>query len=252
MNIIFLDTETTCFTSDYDKLEHKDICIQLAYIIFDSKSKEVIIKNTLSKPLVNIIKPNSSTIHGLVQQDIDNEVPLSETEEFKFLEQFMNENKCIIVAHNADFDIDVLKRSGMKINKDVHVIDTLKIASIINDEESLVRDTNSLQYLKYYYTLYTDKESLSEELGLEFKDSAHEAISDILDLILYYRYLIKEYNMDLKQMYTLTEIRYKLKYIPFGKNKMDLFSTLSYNQLKYYETLDKDVKYTAQFYLGNT
>jgi DNA polymerase-3 subunit epsilon/exodeoxyribonuclease X len=68
----------------------------------------------------------------------------------------MNEN--IIVAHNIDFDRDVLGKEGISYTD--KQIDTLKVSKVLWDEGVLINSSGeepeyvNLQYLRYFFELY--------------------------------------------------------------------------------------------------
>ena len=78
----------------------------------------------------------------------------------------------ISVAHNAAFDVAILRREGIKPR---NIICTYKVASAIDTEERFSH--YSLQYLRY-------------ALGIEIEANAHDAIGDVLVLEALFEYLL--------------------------------------------------------------
>ncbi len=144
-NLIFLDTETT-------GMGPEDRVCQVAYS-FSGEECE-----SLFKPPVPI------TIDAMVVTHITNKM-VAECESFvtsamhKNLESIFSADN-IVVAHNAPFDIEMLKREGLSIKQS---IDTFKIAHHLDVKNIVPR--KSLQYLRYYYDLDVDDALAHSALG---------------------------------------------------------------------------------------
>lgn len=146
-NLVFLDTETT-------GLGKEDRVCQVAYKF---KNEE---KDGLFKPPVPISVESMSVSHVTNKMVADKEAFI-DSEMFKDLKEIFEKNN-ILVAHNASFDAEMLKREGLEINK---IIDTFKIAHYLDHEGEIPR--YNLQYLRYYFEF-------------EIADAtAHNALGDI-------------------------------------------------------------------------
>ena len=164
MNIIYLDTETT------DSDENARL-VQLAY------------KNTATGEKVNeYFKPphpisfGAMVVHHVTNKMVEDKPIFDESEQKQKIIELLKEN--ILVAHNALFDMRILKNEGVETNK---YIDTLRVARHIIDSESY-----GLQYLRYF-------------LDFDIEASAHDAWGDILVLESLFEYL----KMQVAEQYSL-------------------------------------------------
>lgn len=130
-NLVFLDTETT-------GLGKEDRLCQVAYK-FQGEEKE-----SLFKPPVPISVESMSVAHVTNKMVADKE-PFIGSEMFQELKNIFEKDN-ILVAHNAGFDAEMLKKEGLVINK---IIDTFKIAHYLDHEGKIPR--YNLQYLRYYF-----------------------------------------------------------------------------------------------------
>ncbi len=144
-NLIFLDTETT-------GMGKEDRVCQVAYMYRGTEYE------ALFKPPVPI------TIDAMVVTNITNEMvkhrPVFEGSIMERDLQVLFSEENIVVAHNAPFDIEMLRREGLIAKKS---IDTFKIAYFI-DKENVVPKKN-LQYLRYYYDLAVENAPAHSALG---------------------------------------------------------------------------------------
>lgn len=241
---IFLDTETTHLLEDV--APEQDILLQLSYIVIDGTNHYV--QDVKCNPGIDPA-PETSMFTNITPEDIIGLPKVQDTEEYKTLKELVQSKEYTFVAHNAKFDIEVLKRVGIDIEGNCDIIDTYMLAEFLNDVEGLPRKLNKLGYLFYYYKLYKQKEKINEKFGIS-NYMYHEAVSDILDTILLFNYIKKTYNPTYEEMVRVSNEPLKYTYVPFGKNRGEKFEDLSYNQLKYYSTLDnKNVAYTAGLYI---
>lgn len=246
MRYIFLDTETTHLTNDPDIDKEQDILIQLSYAYKDDTGW--VVSDTKCNPGTEI-SVGCMAIHLVTNEDIVGLPKYSETDNFKKFKSLIESRDFIVVAHNAEFDVEVMRRAGVNIKKYCNVIDTVQIAKFINDQDGLKLEQNKLNYLKYYYRLDKLRPRLNQMLNIT-ENMYHNALSDIADLILYFQWVKNTHKVTDEIMIELSENPFKLNYIPFGKNRGDRFEDLSYNQLKWYVTLDdKNVSYTASLFI---
>lgn len=146
-NLIFLDTEAT-------GLDEEDRIFQIAYE-FQNEEKEELFKPELP------IKFGAMEVTHFTNKDVEYKDSFQGSEMKKELEKiFSDEN--IFVAHNAKFDIKMLEREGLKIEK---FIDTLKVAQFLDPQGKL--EAYRLQFLRY-------------ALNLDVKNAqAHDALGDV-------------------------------------------------------------------------
>lgn len=145
--LIFLDTETTG-TGPTDRL------CQVAYAYGDVEVEG------LYKPPVPI------TIDAMAVTHITNKMvadcpPFAGSPMFRELEQIITSG-AILVAHNAMFDVDMLRREGLVVPQS---IDTFKLSHFLDTNSIIPR--HNLQYLRYYHDL---------EVG---EVVAHDALGDV-------------------------------------------------------------------------
>jgi len=140
-------------------------------------------------------------------RDVADKQPFPKSHMQQHLQQLLSQEDIILVAHNAPFDIEMLKRDGVMVQK---YIDTLKIARHLDPEAKL--DAYRLQYLRY-------------ALDLRVPDGrAHDALGDVRVLKALFARLFakmrKEYDSDEKVLQVMQEISQKpsiIHKITFGK-----------------------------------
>ncbi|EKE20500.1 MAG: Exonuclease [uncultured bacterium] len=130
-NLIFLDTETT-------GLGKEDRLCQVAYKFQGEESE------SLFKPPVPISVESMSVAHVTNKMVADKEAFIASKMFNELKEIFEKDN--ILVAHNAVFDAEMLKKEGLEIKK---MIDTFKIAHYLDHQGEIPR--YNLQYLRYYF-----------------------------------------------------------------------------------------------------
>jgi len=114
MQIIFLDTETTGLLPKGLELKSENLhlfpyVVQFSYVIYDISTNQIIkmVDHIIKLPLNVIISEENSNIHK-----ITNEISQSKGIEIRLaINEFMEDLKNIdlIVAHNLEFDINMLK-----------------------------------------------------------------------------------------------------------------------------------------------
>lgn len=190
--LIFLDTETTGLNPD------ARLC-QVAYKFCGQECE------SLFKPPVPI------EIEAMAVSHITNRM-VEEKEEFVSSQMkndlkkiFSDEN--ILVAHNAKFDRDILKKEGLEVGA---MIDTQKVAQYL-DEKGEVGKYN-LQYLRYYF-------------DLDVRDAvAHSALGDVRVLERLFDYFFekmteesKDEKMVIENMLEISTQPVLVKKFTFGK-----------------------------------
>jgi exodeoxyribonuclease X len=148
--IIFFDTETTGNTD-------KDYLCQIAY---KDNSLEF---NKLYKPPVRI-PPEASAVHHISNKMVEDKPLFKESEDYANLKELFENPETISVAHNAPFDIGILKNEDISVAK---FICTLRVARALDPEETL--SSYRLQFLRY-------------ALDIEIEATAHDAFGDVLVL----------------------------------------------------------------------
>ncbi|MDO8529552.1 MAG: exonuclease domain-containing protein [bacterium] len=177
-NLIFLDAETT----------GKDPADRLCQVGFKFNNEE---SESLFKPPVPIQIEAMSISHITNKMVADKEPFIGSEMHEKLLDIFAKET--ILVAHNAQFDVEMLKKENIEIK---NVIDTLKVAHHLDKEAKIPR--YNLQYLRYFLDLELDNivphnalgdvrvlekifERLFQKMMVDFKDE-HAVIAEMLEI----------------------------------------------------------------------
>jgi len=149
--IIFLDTETT------GNEPKKDFLCQIAYKTSDETFCD------LYKPPVHI-PPEASAVTHITDKTVADKKVFKESEEYSKIKQLLESPDSIMVAHNAKFDFEIIKKEGIV---PPNVICTLRVARAL-DRENVIPQYR-LQYLRYY-------------LDIDIEAEAHDALGDVLVL----------------------------------------------------------------------
>lgn len=225
---IFLDTETT-------GTEKEDRLCQLAY-----KTETGKIVNQLFKPSLPIaIEPMS--IHHITNEMVENKPAFKDSFEYQKLVDLLNDDKNILVAHNAKFDVDMLEKEGIHPKK---VICTLKLARHMDPEGKIPK--YSLQYLRYF-------------LGIKVEATAHDALGDILVLEKLFERLFVKMSKSIgpaaveNRMMDISSKPVLLSRMYFGKHKRKFFREIPKDDLQWLsgqDDLDEDMRFTVGHYLN--
>lgn len=191
-NLVFLDTETT------GKGPNDRLC-QVAYS-FNGEEFDA-----LFKPPIPIQIEAMAITHITNKMVEDRESFIGSEFQKKLLDIFSKEN--ILVAHNAQFDVDMLKKENIEVS---HFIDTLKIAHHLDKEGKIPK--HGLQYLRYY-------------LDLDIQDVVpHSALGDVRVLEKLFERLFQKMLVELKEesavideMLRISTLPILMKKFPFGK-----------------------------------
>lgn len=260
--ILFFDTETTgILKNDKNQVTSNGDLIQLAYrkITNWQKKDENIFVYTDTK-----LEIGAMATHGiypeLLQEKSDGKV-LTHEQKSELWEVFTTS---IIVAHNIDFDKDVLMRSWIVYG--TKMIDTLKIAKILWSEWVLQNkkwedpEYVNLQYLRYYFELY----KIVDSDGNEETTTAHDAFWDVvvLEKVFYELFAIvkKKLNISDEEVLALMiEMTQKefivIKIMRVWKYRWKTFEEVASLDSGYLEWMIKadfteDIKYTCNVVLG--
>ena len=218
-NLIFIDTETT-------GLNEEDRLFQIAY---DFQGKEY---NELFKPPVPISCASMEATH-YTNKDVENKKSFENSKMKKHLEEILKEN--IFVAHNAKFDIKMIEKEGLKVEK---FIDTLKVAQFLDPVGKL--EAYRLQFLRYC-------------LDLDVKDAqAHDALGDIRVLKALFMRLFDKMEKDLgdeekvlEKMIEISSQPVLIRRFGFGKYIGELVEDILKRDREYLEWLFKQKKRQA-------
>lgn len=226
MKLLFLDSETT------GNLE-EDRLIQLAW----KTSEGAVVNETFKPPLP--IKYGAMAVHHITNEDVETKNSFQSSTSKLELEKLLEDH--FIVAHNAEFDVEMLRKEGVKIEK---YIDTLKLA-----RKYVEAETHQLQALRYQLKLGS-----SEDLR---KAIAHDALGDVLILEQLFLFLEKLIDPEKKDEILLASCEPSLiEIMQFGKHKGRKFEDVAIYHRDYLEWLDaqpgdknRDLKFTLNHYL---
>ena len=261
--LMFFDTETTWIIKDEKgNIISNWSMIQLAYrLIKDWKKEDKDMFFMTDTP----IEISSMAIHGIYPDLLkrkSNWKYLDDQKREELSKLFLNN---IIIAHNIDFDKDVLKNE--KIDFSENQIDTLKVARIMLSEWVLEYKWKqpeflNLQYLRYFFELYeiNDSEWIAE------CTTAHDAFWDVvvLENVFYKLFEIVKNNLKLndedilEKMIEMTKKEFVMvKNMRVGKYRWRTFEEVAnidkqYLQWMIWADFTEDIKYTCKVWLGIT
>jgi len=201
---IFLDTETTGTEKD-------DRLCQLAYKL---ETGEIV--NELFKPPLPI-EIEAMSVHHITNEMVADKPAFKDSPEYQKLAALLNDDKNILVAHNAKFDADMLVKEGVHPKR---IICTLKLARHLDSEGKIPR--YSLQYLRYF-------------LGIKIEATAHDALGDILILEKLFERLFAKMSKDIgpaaveNKMVDISSKPVLLSRMYFGKHKGVRFRDINYD-----------------------
>lgn len=226
MNLLFFDTETT-------SLEKDCRLIQLA-ILGDETDEHILVEANPGVP----ISLDAMATHHITNKMVEHRKKFDRQD---MIQKLADQN--IFVAHNAAYDIMVMKNEGVEIKK---FICTKKVAQDLLDLPKY-----NLQYLRYYFDL--DLEGINP----------HDALSDCVVLKHVFRQLANGVQMKYKlfddleavhqKMIEISERPVLLRRIGFGKHNGTEFSKIPKDYLDWLskqENVDEDLQYTINFYLN--
>jgi len=209
--LIFFDTETTGNTE-------KDFLCQIAY----KNGNESFVD--LYKPPVKI-PPETSAIHHITNKMVLDKPSFRESGDLPKIKKLFEDEDSIVVAHNAPFDLLMIKKEGIEPKK---FICTLRLARHLDKEEKIER--YNLQYLRYL-------------LEIEIDATAHDAMGDVLVLEQLYERLKKK----IIEQENISENEAIEKMIEISSHPL-LFRTFNFG--KYLGKKIEDVLATDRGYLG--
>ena len=257
-SILFFDTETTGILKDdkWNVISNWSM-IQLAYRKLDNWKK---IDKNLFFMTDTKIEIGSMAVHGIYPKF------------WKYLDDNMRKElekeftNSILVAHNIDFDKDVLQKENIKIwNK---LIDTLKVAKTMWAEWVLFNskwdapEYVNLQYLRYYFELY----EINDSDWIAECTTAHDAFGDVIVLenvfyelfnrIKKVKNISDEEVLQLMQDITAKEFS-MITTMRVGKYRWRSFEEVANIDRWYLEWITRsdftpDIKYTCNVWLWNT
>jgi exodeoxyribonuclease X len=235
--LVFFDTETTGLGPE------ARLC-QLAYKINGVEHE------SLFKPPV-AIEPGASAITGITDEMVQSKEVFCGSQTAKDLTLLASREDVYFVAHNAAFDIDMLSREGISIER---YFDTLRLARVIDDGKA---ENYKQEYLWNYYSLKVADAK------------AHDALGDVRVLEALFEKLSQLVREDEKHTHDVRAKLWKImeepiifKKMTFGKYRGRNLSDIAQEDPGYLEWLlsqkktgekfgdDRDWIVTLEHYLG--
>lgn len=216
---IIFDTETT-------GTDREDRIIQVGAIVVDPYDRAYSkVFNELCFSDIPI-KIEAMAVHGIRQEDIVDK-PLFTNSSFLQTLTELNRTENYLIAHNIDFDLDMLTKEGF-VNQ-MQLIDTLQCAKHLYDIGEEINGyklpNRKLQTFRYILFSHTEEQREADKYGVEIK--AHDAIGDVIVLKLFFRELykrvmqkfnLKNYEEIMQKMVEFTKLPAEVKIINFGKH----------------------------------
>ena len=239
LKLIFFDTETTGNTE-------KDFLCQIAYKTENESFVETY------KPEIKI-PPEASAVHHITNKMVTDKSVFKGSEDFKKIKKLFEDKDSVVVAHNATFDLVMIKKEGIEPKK---FICTLRVARHLDKEEKIER--YNLQYLRYL-------------LELEVDATAHDAMGDVLVLEKLFERLKNKMQKEsakenlneekiINKMIEISSHPSLLRSFNFGKHNTKKIADVAKKDRGYLEWLleqklagdgiDEDWIYTLKHYLG--
>jgi len=243
VDYVFLDTETT-------GLEENDEVIQLSYIV--SRDGKKVVMDSMYRPTCKI-SFKAMAVHGITEEMVaDKERLTSDSLLIRGLKK-LDDSGAVMFIHNAKFDLGMLRRHGYETK--MEVVDTLRCARHLFPEA----EGHALGVIYYQYGLYNSMESIANEAGVDVKClGAHNAVYDVLMLMLVSRFLIR-YAGSVEKLIELTKTPVMVKEFSFGKYKGRKIADIAKEDDGYLEWmlngmdgLDEDLRHTILTHLGRT
>ncbi len=223
---IFLDTETT----------GNGLADRLCQIAF--KTEEGATVNELFNPGMPITI-DAMTVHHITNEMVRDKPCFRNSDTWKKLRDLVVPNDYVMVAHNAAFDVDMLKKEGIEPKS---VICTLKLARYFDKDGVIPK--YGLQYLRYYLSLNVDA-------------IPHTALGDILVLEALFNRIhakaVVEFGDDaVARMIEVSKNPVLYRRMPFGKHKGLKMEEVPLDYLQWLAgtDLEEDLRYTIEQYLG--
>ncbi len=236
-NLLFLDVEAT-------GLAEEDRLVQVAY---DFRGNE---KEAMFNPGRDMEIEAMEVTH-ITNKHLADKEKFQGSEFYKELKEILDKDYTIFVAHNAPYDIGMIEKEGIKVEKS---IDTYKVAQALDVKSEI--PAYRLQYLRYY-------------LGLEVEDVvAHDALGDVRVLKAVFERMYDKMVEDsthkevIEKMIDITSKPILIKRLTFGKHKGEFVADVARSDRGWLEWLlgqkesdaangniDEDWIYTLKHYL---
>ncbi len=246
-NLLFLDTETTGNTLD-------DRLCQIAYLYKKSDGTTEQFESLYNPD--RKIPPEASAVTHITNKMVIDKPLFQSSPDYMVIKGIVENPQTIFIAHNAQFDIAMLKNDNIQVEK---FICTLRVARFLDKDGKIPR--YNLQYLRYF-------------LEIEINAPAHDALGDVLVLNELFPRLYKsvakelsiEYNESddyqdqvIQRMIEISAQPSIMRAFNFGKHNGKTVEEVATIDPKYLEwllnekkknpTAEEDWIYTLEYYL---
>ncbi|MDM5271781.1 exonuclease domain-containing protein [Sulfurovum sp. zt1-1] len=240
---VLFDTETT-------GNQEQDRIIQIGAMIVHNK-EDIEVYDELCSTEVPIAL-EAMEVHNITPDIIEGKAPFSQTK-FATRVNELNIPENFLIAHNINFDLDMLKKEGFE--NAYTLIDTFRCAKHLYPEMPYHR----LQYLRYALDLYKTEEEEANKLDITIK--AHDAIGDVLVMKLLLSKLVHatmeqfEGKNPMQMLAELTQTPVLMRTFKFGKYKGREIAEVAEEDMGYLQwmrknlELDEDMQFTLDSYL---
>jgi len=241
MKTIYLDTEVT-------GLEKNDKLCQIAFLVVDEKGNFEIYEELCNPQMP--ISQGASECHGITDEIVSDKNTFVNSSLYQILESLNNEDNCF-VAHNAPFDIEMLRRDGFVWEG--KVIDTLKVARRLYNKDSAIKSF-ALQNLRESLSLEKYEHKMIKQCNVTIK--AHDALGDVISLFALVNFLMEDFSCSIEKLIELSnDDEYELTFLPFGKYRGKSFDEVAQENPEYLQWIckssdfDKSIIYSAKLAL---
>lgn len=220
-NLLFLDVEAT-------GLEREDRLVQVAYSYRGEKQEQLFKPADNQEMCVRAMEVTHITNKHLADKEL-----FQGSEFYNKLKVILENDETIFVAHNAPYDIEMIEKENLKVNK---FIDTFKVAQHLDEKAEI--PAYRLQYLRYYF-------------GMEIDANAHDALGDVRVLVALFEKYYNEMSENLSHEEILNEMikvssePTLIKRINFGKYSGELVEDVAKKDLGYLRWLLQQKEYAA-------
>jgi exodeoxyribonuclease X len=229
--LIYLDVETT-------GLEDEDRLCEVAYCVEQGEMHQAYFKPPLP------IKVGAMAVSHVTNKMVEDKEVFKESS-MCFDLATMATQDFVMVAHNAPFDLRMLKYEGISFP---NYIDTKKLSHALDPEDKM--ESHRMQYLRYYF-------------GIEMEEAvAHTADGDVAVLRAVHAELVKRLgNPSIEEQMEISARPILYSVFKFGKYRDQMIGDIARTNPQYIEWLlgqkkengqdEADWIYTLEHYLRN-
>jgi len=243
--VVFFDTETTGAKED-------DQIIEIGAIVEEQDGTYELFDEMCATSNKRLIDLEAMVVHGIRNEDLEGKEPFEKSSFYKRIKE-LNSTANYLVAHNLPFDLARLEYYGFHVK--MQCIDTLQCAKHLFE---LNEPLGELEYpltnyklQSFRYALFNKAEELEESNRYGIDIRAHNAISDVVILRLFFKELVNrikannpeyQYTDILNELVVLSTKPVLVKQFNFGKYKGRLLKDILEEDRGYLEWLYRDIQ----------